>query len=114
MPPTHVRGAHRAPGKQQNPRFHHSSFPPQRLSTVGLVCHKHRPADTEFIGDVASVYGWFREGFDTLDLKKAKALLDELAQCGGRTLLSQFSERRLDPRQFLGWSELVENSLCLG
>ena len=27
---------------------------------------------------VASVYGWFTEGFDTLDLKEAKALLDEL------------------------------------
>jgi len=24
------------------------------------------------------VYGWFNEGFDTLDLKEAKALLDEL------------------------------------
>ena len=24
-------------------------------------------------------YGWFTEGFDTLDLKEAKALLDELA-----------------------------------
>jgi predicted ATPase len=29
---------------------------------------------------LASVYGWFTEGFDTLDLKQAKALLDELAQ----------------------------------
>jgi hypothetical protein len=28
---------------------------------------------------VAPVYGWFTEGFDTLDLKEAKALLDELA-----------------------------------
>jgi predicted ATPase len=27
---------------------------------------------------LASVYGWFTEGFDTLDLKEAKALLDEL------------------------------------
>jgi predicted ATPase len=25
------------------------------------------------------VYGWFTEGFDTADLKEAKALLDELA-----------------------------------
>jgi predicted ATPase len=25
------------------------------------------------------VYGWFTEGFDTLDLKEAKALLDDLA-----------------------------------
>jgi hypothetical protein len=26
----------------------------------------------------APVYGWFTEGFDTLDLKEAKVLLDEL------------------------------------
>jgi predicted ATPase len=28
---------------------------------------------------LAPVYGWFTEGFDTADLKEAKALLDELA-----------------------------------
>jgi predicted ATPase len=27
---------------------------------------------------LAPVYSWFTEGFDTLDLKEAKALLDEL------------------------------------
>ena len=27
---------------------------------------------------LAPVYGWFTEGFDTLDLQEAKALLDEL------------------------------------
>jgi predicted ATPase len=27
---------------------------------------------------LAPVYGWFTEGFDTLDLKEAKALLDEV------------------------------------
>jgi predicted ATPase len=27
---------------------------------------------------LAPVYGWFTEGFDTLDLKEAKTLLDEL------------------------------------
>jgi hypothetical protein len=27
---------------------------------------------------LAPVYGWFTEGFDTLDLKEAKALLDSL------------------------------------
>jgi predicted ATPase len=30
----------------------------------------------QILGDV---YGWFTEGFDTADLKEAKALLDELA-----------------------------------
>ena len=28
---------------------------------------------------LAPVYGWFTEGFDTLDLKEAKALHQELA-----------------------------------
>ena len=28
---------------------------------------------------LAPVYGWFTEGFDTADLKQAKALLDQLA-----------------------------------
>ena len=29
---------------------------------------------------LAPVYGWFTEGFDTLDLKQAKVLLNALAQ----------------------------------
>jgi predicted ATPase len=28
---------------------------------------------------LSKIYGWFTEGFDTKDLQKAKALLDELA-----------------------------------
>ena len=27
----------------------------------------------------AEVYGWFSEGFDTVDLQEAKALLEQLA-----------------------------------
>jgi hypothetical protein len=30
------------------------------------------------LGRTAPVYGWFIEGFDTRDLREAKALLDEL------------------------------------
>jgi hypothetical protein len=30
---------------------------------------------------LASINGWFTEGFDTLDLKEAKVLLNELAVC---------------------------------
>ena len=30
---------------------------------------------------LAPIYGWFTEGFDTPDLKEAKALLDELGAC---------------------------------
>jgi predicted ATPase len=29
---------------------------------------------------LAEIYNWFTEGFDTADLKDAKALLDELRQ----------------------------------
>jgi predicted ATPase len=29
---------------------------------------------------LAPVYGWFTEGFDTLDLREAELLLEELAQ----------------------------------
>ncbi len=28
---------------------------------------------------LAEIYGWFTEGFDTADLKDAKALVDELS-----------------------------------
>ena len=30
------------------------------------------------IAMLAEIYGWFTEGFDTADLKDARALLDEL------------------------------------
>jgi predicted ATPase len=33
---------------------------------------------TEARALLAPIYGWFTEGFDTLDLKEAKALLEEL------------------------------------
>ena len=32
---------------------------------------------------LAEIYNWFTEGFDTADLKEAKALLDELSVNGG-------------------------------
>ena len=32
---------------------------------------------------LAPVYGWFTEGFDTRDLKDAKALLDEIRSVSG-------------------------------
>ena len=31
---------------------------------------------------LAEIYGWFTEGFDTADLKDAKALLEELGAVG--------------------------------
>ena len=32
---------------------------------------------------LAAIYDWFTEGFDTADLKEAKALLDQLNVDGG-------------------------------
>jgi hypothetical protein len=43
----------------------------RRLARSGQAAASSRTA--------RSVYGWFTEGFDTLDLKEAKALLGELA-----------------------------------
>jgi hypothetical protein len=37
-----------------------------------------RPSATTKRAMLADIYGWFTEGFDTRDLKDAKALLDEL------------------------------------
>ena len=33
---------------------------------------------------LAEIYNWFTEGFDTVDLKEAKALLEELGGTGAR------------------------------
>ena len=34
---------------------------------------------SQALGLLAPIYGWFTDGFDTLDLKEAKALLDAVA-----------------------------------
>ena len=49
----------------------------------GLSMSFARPLDKRGKRDearamLADIYGWFTEGFDTADLKDAKALLDEL------------------------------------
>jgi adenylate cyclase len=46
------------------------------LSLARLLCRRARIAEARDL--LAPVYGWFTEGFDTQDLKEAKALLDEL------------------------------------
>jgi predicted ATPase len=46
-------------------------------SLAQLWADRGRRADARDL--LAPIYGWFTEGFDTLDLKEAKALLDELA-----------------------------------
>jgi predicted ATPase len=45
-------------------------------SLARLRCDQGRHAEARDL--LAPVYGWFTEGFDTFDLKEAKALLDEL------------------------------------
>ena len=47
------------------------------MSVARLWRDKRRPDDARDL--LAPVHGWFTEGFDTLDLKQARALLDELA-----------------------------------
>jgi predicted ATPase len=41
-----------------------------------LWCDQGKDAEARDL--IASIYGWFTEGFDWCDLKDAKALLDEL------------------------------------
>ena len=41
-------------------------------------CSKKQGRRDEARTMLAEIYGWFTEGFDTADLKDAKALLDEL------------------------------------
>ena len=47
------------------------------MSLARLWCDQGKVQQArELLGPV---YGWFREGFDTRDLKEAKAMLEELA-----------------------------------
>jgi predicted ATPase len=46
------------------------------VSLVRLRCDQGRPAEARDL--LAPIYGWFTEGFDTPDLKEAKALLGPL------------------------------------
>ena len=46
-------------------------------SLAWLWCDQGKRAEARDL--IAPIYGWFTEGFDTPDLKEAKALLDELA-----------------------------------
>jgi predicted ATPase len=50
---------------------HRANWAPHQLARSG-----RRDEARELL---APVYGWFTEGFNTRDLKEAKALLDELA-----------------------------------
>jgi predicted ATPase len=47
------------------------------MSMVRLWRDQGKPKEAREL--LSSIYGWFTEGFDTLDLKEAKSLLDELS-----------------------------------
>jgi predicted ATPase len=47
------------------------------MSMARLWRDQGRPTEARDL--LAAIYGWFTEGFDTHDLKDAKALLDALA-----------------------------------
>ena len=48
-----------------------------RTSLAGLWAERGERAKAYDL--LAPIYGWFTEGFDTTDLKEARALLDALA-----------------------------------
>ncbi|MGD0673661.1 MAG: adenylate/guanylate cyclase domain-containing protein [Candidatus Binatus sp.] len=54
------------------------SFELRAAMTMAQLLRNQGKRD-EAYGLLAPIYGWFTEGFDTLDLKEAKALLDGLA-----------------------------------
>ncbi len=48
------------------------------MSIERLLEKQVRPDEARAM--LAKIYGWFTEGFDTTDLKDAKALLDQLSE----------------------------------
>ena len=59
-------------------RGQHARLLELRASTGLARLWRGRGKHTEARDLLASIYGWFTEGFDVPDLKEAKALLDEL------------------------------------
>ena len=52
---------------------------PELQAAIGLARHWAERGQRNAARDLlAPIYGWFTEGFDTPDLKEAKALFDEL------------------------------------
>jgi predicted ATPase len=51
--------------------------PTQRSSGSGLRTLRRRRDEARAL--LSEIYNWFTEGFDTADLKEAKALLEELS-----------------------------------
>jgi hypothetical protein len=68
---------------------------PLEKAIGGVTVQFYPEAETQQARELlAPVYGWFTEGFDTLDLQEAKALLEEL--CGlrcGQSKAASFDAR---------------------
>jgi predicted ATPase len=62
----------------QRPRFAPKSWELRAAMSMARLWRDQGKRD-EARELLAPVYGWFTEGFGTLDLREAKALLDELA-----------------------------------
>jgi predicted ATPase len=60
-------------------------------SLARLWRHQGKPQQAREL--LAPIYGWFTEGFDMLDLKVAKVLLDELASSASRITGCQHGSR---------------------
>jgi len=52
-------------------------FQQRGLGDVGLLANRHKRTEARTM--LAAIYNRFTEGFDTPDLKDAKALLEELS-----------------------------------
>jgi hypothetical protein len=64
----------RVPSGRKDP-----TMPNSRHLSENVSLRRHQGNRDEARELLAPVYGWFTEGFDTLDLEEAKALLNELA-----------------------------------
>jgi predicted ATPase len=60
---------------------HAKSWEPRAATNLARLLAKHKRDEARVM--LAEIFGWFTEGFDTADLKEAKALLDELSVNGG-------------------------------
>jgi predicted ATPase len=60
-------------------RRQHARLWELRAATCLAQLWRDQGRHSEAYSLLAPIYGWFTEGFDTADLKEAKALLDELA-----------------------------------
>ena len=87
-PPPHRNCAARRKQARRGPSLPSASDPHRASPASKIAGIARRPSLARLWGEqgrraeardlLAPVYGWFTEGFDTADLKEAKALLDEL------------------------------------